>query len=431
VSTPTTPATGQGSNRKHDPYAPLRYPNFRRLVLAHGMSTVAREAQIVVVGWQVYEITKDPLSLGLIGLAEALPMVSVALYAGHVADRANRRTIAVAGTLGLAVSAVALLLFTMSPALLHSVWPVYGVIFASGIARSFTRPAVTALSAELIPREIYPGAVAWRSSVWQIAAIAGPALGGMLYGFAGPKLAYGVVVVLFCGGLAALGAITHQSEPLAVDMPIGESLRVGIRFLLHQPVLLGAMTLDLFSVLFGGAVALLPIFAKMLGAGPEGLGILRAAPAIGSLVIGIYLAHRPPFRRAGPTLFIAVAVFGLTMIGFGLSRNFILSFALLVASGVADNVSVLIRGTLMQTLAPRELLGRVSSVNSIFIGASNEIGAFESGVAARLLGVVPSVIFGGCMTLLVVVSTAMASPRLRRLGVILSREEGASPAQRL
>ena len=238
-----------------------------------------------------------------------------------MADRANRRTIAIMGTLGLVISAVALLLFTLRPALLHSVWPIYAVIFASGIARSFTRPAVTALSAELIPREIYSSAVAWRSSTWQGAAIAGPALGGMLYGFSGPKLAYGVVVTFFFGALAALGAITHKSEPLPSDMPIGESLRVGLRFLWRQPVLLGAMTLDLFSVLFGGAVALLPIFARMLGAGPQGLGVLRAAPAIGSLAIGIYLAHRPPFRRAGPTLFVAVAVFGVTTLGFALSRN--------------------------------------------------------------------------------------------------------------
>jgi MFS family permease len=401
---------------RHDPYAPLRYPDFRWLVAAHGTSTVAREAQIVVVGWQIYEVTKDPLSLGLIGLSEALPFVAVALYAGHVADRVNRRAIAIAGTLGLAISAVALLLFTMRPALLHSVWPIYGVIFASGIARSFTRPSVTALSAELIPREIYSGAVAWRSSVWQGAAIAGPALGGMLYGFSGPKLAYAIVVALFAVALAALAAIRHKSEPLpAVDVPIGESLRVGLRFLWRQPVLLGAMTLDLFSVLFGGAVALLPIFAKMLGAGPQGLGVLRAAPAVGSLIIGIYLAHRSPFRRAGPTLFVAVAVFGLTTIAFAVSRSFALSFLLLTLGGVADNVSVLIRGTLMQTLTPRELLGRVAAVNSIFIGASNEIGAFESGVAARLMGVVPSVIFGGAMTLFVVATTAALSPRLRKM----------------
>jgi MFS family permease len=406
---------------KHDPYAPLRYPNFRWLVLAYGMSTVAREAQIVVIGWQVYEITKDPLSLGLIGLSEALPFVVMALYAGHVADRTNRKTISIVGTLGLAMSAVALLLFTMRPEMLHDVWPIYGVIFASGIARSFTRPAVTALSAELVPREIYSGAVAWRSSTWQGAAIAGPALGGMLYGFSGPKLAYTVVVVLYALSLLALGAIAHQSEPLpAAELTVGESLKIGLRFLWQQPVLLAAMTLDLFSVLFGGAVALLPIFAQMLGAGPQGLGILRAAPAIGSLIIGVYLAHRPPFRRAGPTLFVAVAVFGLTMIAFAVSRNFILSFALLTLSGVADNISVLIRGTLVQTLTPRELLGRVAAVNSIFIGASNEVGAFESGVAARLLGVVPSVIFGGCMTLLVVASTAALSRPLRKMREIYS-----------
>ncbi len=416
---PSNPATERPSNHKHDPYAPLRYSNFRWLVLAHGISTVAREAQIVVVGWQIYEVTKDPLSLGLIGLAEALPFVAMSLYAGHVADRGNRRGIAIAGTLGLAISAIVLLLFTLQPSL-HNVWPIYGVIFASGAARSLTRPALTALSAEVIPREIYGSAVAWRSSVWQGAAIAGPALGGVLYGFSGPKLAYGVVVVLFALALGALLAITHKSAPLPADVGVGESLRVGLRFLWHQPVLLGAMTLDLFSVLFGGATALLPIFARMLGAGPQGLGLLRAAPAIGSLAIGIYLAHRPPFRRAGPTLFIAVTIFGLCMIGFALSRSFALSFALLTLSGVADNVSVLIRGTLLQTLTPRELLGRVAAVSSIFIGASNEIGAFESGVAARLMGVVPSVIFGGVMTLVVVATTAAASPRLRQMWEISS-----------
>jgi hypothetical protein len=400
---------------KHDPYAPLRYPNFRWLVLAHGTSTIAREAQIVVVSWQVYEITRDPLSLGLIGLAEALPFIAVALYAGHVADRGNRRAIALAGTGGVTISSIALLLFTLRPGLLHNVWPIYGVIFASGIARSFTRPAFTALSAEVIPREIYATAVAWRSSVWQGSAIAGPALGGLLYGFSGPAPAYAVTVVLFGAALAALAIVTHESQPVVSDVTVGESLKAGLRFLRHQPVLLGAMTLDLFSVLFGGATALLPIFVKMLGAGPQGLGILRAAPAVGSLGVGLFLAHRPPFRRAGAMLFASVALFGLTIIGFALSRNFFLSLALLTLSGMADNVSVVIRGTLLQTLTPREMLGRVSAVNQIFIGASNEIGAFESGVAARLMGVVPSVIFGGVMTLLVVAVTAIASPGLRRM----------------
>jgi MFS family permease len=402
----------------HDPYAALRYADFRRLILAYSTTTVSREAQIVVVGWQVFAVTNDPLSLGLIGLAEALPFIAVALYAGHVADRVNRRAIAIVGTIGIALSVVALLAFTIIPGLLvpGRVWPIYAVIFASGIARSFTRPAVTALSAELIPRAIYPSAVAWRSSTWQFSAILGPALGGLLYGFVGPAWSYAVVLALTLASIAAFTLITHRVQPAAAgDISIGESLKIGLRFLWHQPVLLSAMTLDLFSVLFGGATALLPIFAKLLHVGPEGLGVLRAAPAIGSLIIGIYIAHRPPFKRAGVTLFAAVAAFGVCMIAFAMSRNFWLSFTLLTLSGVADNISVLIRGTLLQTLTPTELLGRVSAVNQIFIGSSNEIGAFESGVAARIMGTAPSVIFGGAMTLVVVTIVAIASPRLRRM----------------
>jgi len=415
-------ATEQPSNH-HDPYAALRFADFRRLILAYGTTTVAREAQIVVVGWQIFAITNDPLSLGLIGLAEALPFIAVALYAGHIADRANRRTIAIVGTIGIALSVVALLAFTVMPSVLAArrVWPMYAVIFASGIARSFTRPAVSALSAELIPRELYPSAVAWRSSTWQFSAILGPALGGLLYGFAGPAWSYVVVLILTIASIAAFALIAYEAQPLpAANLGVGESLQAGLRFLWSQPVLLSAMTLDLFSVLFGGATALLPVFAKILGVGPEGLGVLRAAPAIGSLLIGIYIAHRPPFRRAGITLFATVAVFGLCMIAFALSRNFWLSFALLTLSGVADNISVLIRGTLLQTLTPTELLGRVSAVNQIFIGSSNEIGAFESGVAARLLGTVPSVVFGGVMTLIVVALVAMWSRPLRRMREIHS-----------
>ena len=408
---------------EHDPYAALRYANFRRLILAYGTTTVAREAQIVVVGWQVFAITNDPLSLGLIGLSEALPFIAVALYAGHVADRISRRAIAIVGTVGIALSVVALLAFTLIPSVIAAghVWPIYAVIFASGIARSFTRPAVTALSAELIPREIYPSAVAWRSSTWQFSAILGPALGGLLYGFAGPAWSYAIVLAMTLASVAAFALISHEAQPLpAINIGVSESLKAGLRFLWRQPVLLSAMTLDLFSVLFGGATALLPIFARILHVGPEGLGVLRAAPAAGSLIIGIYIAHRPPFRKAGLTLFITVAIFGLCMIAFALSTNFWLSLTLLTLSGVADNISVLIRGTLLQTLTPTELLGRVSAVNQIFIGASNEIGAFESGVAARLLGTVPSVIFGGAMTLIVVALVATFSAPLRRMREIHS-----------
>jgi MFS family permease len=401
------------------PYAPLRVPDFRKLLLANGMLTVAREAQIVVIGWQVYELTKDPLTLGLIGLAEALPFIAVALYAGHMADRVERRMLALAGTFGLVLSAVVLLLLTLTPGAITAerVWPVYLVVALSATARSFSRPAFFALSAEVIPRELYPQAIAWRTSTWHLAAVVGPASGGLLYGFAGPAPAYGAVVAAMSLSLAVIASVEHRVKPAppVEEVPLMESLASGIRFVWSEPLLLGAMSLDLFAVLFGGAVALLPAFAKLLDAGPEGLGLLRAAPAIGSIATGIWLAHRAPMQRAGVALFGCVAAFGGCMILFALSRSFWLSFAVLVASGVFDNVSVVIRSTLLQIRTPEYLLGRVSAVNQIFIGSSNEIGAFESGVAARLLGVVPAVLFGGVMTLLVVGITAWRAPKLRQL----------------
>jgi MFS family permease len=401
------------------PYASLRIPDFRRLLLANGTLTLAREAQIVVVGWQVFQLTHDPLTLGLIGLAEALPFIAVALYAGHVADKAERRTLAVAGTFALVLSAIALLLLTIVPGAIGAdrLWPVYAVIALSATARSFMRPAVFALSADVMPRELYANAVAWRTSSWHLAAVAGPAAGGLLYGARGAATAYVAVIVVMACSLAAILSVSHRGKPAApVDaMPLGESLRIGVRFVWNEPMLLGAMTLDLFAVLFGGAVALLPAFAKLLETGPEGLGVLRAAPAAGSILMGIWIAHRPPLRRAGRAMFASVAGFGVCMVLFALSRQFWVSFALLFASGVFDNVSVVIRSTLLQTRTPEHLLGRVSAVNQIFIGSSNEIGAFESGLAARLMGVVPSVLFGGCMTLLVVAITAWRAPQLRKM----------------
>jgi predicted MFS family arabinose efflux permease len=379
--------------------------------------TVAREAQIVVVGWQVFALTRDPLTLGLIGLAEALPYIGVALYAGHLADRLERRAMAIGGTFAMVISAIALLILTMTPGAIHAgrVWPVYLIVALSATARSFMRPAVFALSAEVVPRELYPNAVAWRTSSWHLAAVAGPAAGGLLYGFSGPALAYGIVCVVMAFSLAAVASVTHRVRPEPRNEPLAESLQSGIRFVWNEPLLLAAMTLDLFAVLFGGAVALLPAFAALLDAGPQGLGILRAAPAAGSILMGLWLAHRPPLERAGPALLGCVAAFGVCIIGFALSRDLWLSFALLFASGVFDNVSVVIRSTLLQTRTPEHLLGRVSAVSQIFIGASNEIGAFESGVAARLLGLVPSVVLGGCATLLVVAVTAWRVPTLRRL----------------
>ena len=410
----------------HDSYAALRFPDFRRFIASVVTLTVATQIQAVVVGWQIYAVTKDPLSLGLVGLAEAVPFIAIALFAGHVADRTNRRRIVALATVAMLACAAALLAFTLVPATFTRgrVWPVYAVIFASGVARSFLQPARQALGAELVPRELYPNAVAWRSSVWQFAAVVGPAVGGLLYGFGDAAVAYGVDMALVAVALVAivrLGRLPPPSAPLttaaAADESIAESLGAGIRFVRSEPVLLAALTLDLFSVFFGGATALLPIFAAdILNVGPEGLGVLRAAPSVGAVVMSLVLAHRPPLRRSGAVLLVNVAIFGLAMIGFGLSRGFLLSTVLLVISGAVDMVSVVIRSTLLQVSTPPELLGRVSSVNQIFIGSSNEIGAFESGVAARLLGTVPSVVFGGLMTLLVVGVTAWKVPELRRLG---------------
>jgi MFS family permease len=403
----------------HDSYAALRIAPFRSLVLNRFCLTLALQIQGVVVGWQVYERTKDPLALGFIGLAEALPFIGLALYAGHVADRHDRRRVALAAHVALLGCALALLALALDPAIFGAtaVWPIYAVIFASGIARSFASPAIIALSAQLVPRELYPNAIAWRTSTWQIAAVAGPAAGGLLYGFGSARLAYGVDAALVAMAIAFLWNVPRIGNPVAAAVSsIGDSLTSGLRFVFDQKIILGAMTLDLFSVLFGGAVALLPIFASdILKVGPQGLGILRAAPAMGSAAMGLLLAHRPPMKRAGVALFSCVALFGVSMIAFALSRSFVLSVAILAFSGAVDNVSIVVRSTLLQTFTPEAMLGRVSAVNQIFIGSSNEIGAFESGVAASLLGTVPSVVFGGVMTLVVVAITAWRIPELLRM----------------
>jgi MFS family permease len=286
----------------------------------------------------------------------------------------------------------------------------------SGLARSFLQPARTALGAEIVPRETYTNAITWRSSLWQFAAVVGPAAGGILYAFSGPRLAYVVEVALCALGLALFGRIAYSRTPPAInDASIGENLTIGIRFLLTQPELLGAQLMDLLSVLFGGAPALLPIFtSEILHAGPQALGVLRAAPAAGAVIVSVLLVHRK-LRNAGPALFACVAAFGMCWILFALSRWFWLSLALLFISGMVDNVSVVIRSTLLTLRTPPHLLGRVSGVNQIFIGSSNEIGSFESGVAAKLLGTVRSVIFGGLVTLGVVGVTAWKIPRLREL----------------
>ena len=407
---------------KHDAYAALRHREFRWYVVSLFAMTLASQLQAVVVGWQVYAITHDPLSLGLMGLAEALPFIAVALPAGYAADRWNRRTITVSALAVLVACALGLLAFSATPALFGRVGvaPIYAIIFVSGIARSMLQPARQALGAEIIPRAMYENAIAWRSSSWQTAAVVGPAVGGLLYGFAGPVASYAVGAVLMTFALIGFLIVRYRPAERELDgVPILIGLASGLRFVWREPVILAALSLDLFSVFLGGAEALLPVFAsEILKVGPQGLGILRAAPAAGAVLMGVYLAHRGPIERAGRAMLFAVATFAVAIIGFGLSRSFLLSGALLLVSGMADNVSVVIRSTLLQLLTPPEMLGRVSAVNSVFIGSSNELGAFESGVAARLLGAVPAVVLGGTASLLVVAITARVVPRLRQLGRI-------------
>lgn len=409
----------EGAEAPHDPYAALRNPDYRWFIHALGLSTLGLQMQGVVVGWQVYARTGDALALGLVGLSEALPFLALALFGGHAADRASRRGICLASLLSLAFCSALLWGFTWharTGPLARAVWPIYGVIFLTGVVRAFFRPANTALGTELLPKELYANGASWRSSVFHAGMVVGPALGGVLYAWQGPVVAHAVVMALLALGFLALLPVRSTPRPSAGGDSVLESLAEGIRFVRSEKLLLGAISLDLFAVLFGGAVAVLPVFAKdILRTGPQGLGALRAAPAVGSVLMGVGLAHMGPMRRAGRTLLLCVGGFGVAMIAFALSRSLLLSLLILAAAGAVDSVSVVLRATLLQTLTPDHMLGRVSSVNQIFIGSSNELGAFESGLAARLLGLVPSVVLGGCMTLFVVGVTAWKVPGLRRM----------------
>jgi MFS family permease len=402
------------------PYAVLKIPNFRLFITARFCVTLAIQVQSVVVAWQVYDLTHDPLSLGLIGLSEAIPSIGVSLYAGHVADIVERKKIILLCVCTLLLCSIALLLFTFewSPFIPRfGVIPIYSVIFVSGIARGFISPSMFAFMPQLIPRELFANAITWNSTLWETAAIGGPAIGGFLYGFVGIKASYTADVLLMATGLILALGVSKQSLPDKSDeQGVIQKIRAGLRFVFGNPIILGAISLDLFAVLFGGAVALLPIFAKeILMVGPQGLGVLRAAPAVGALFMAFYITHHPITRNTGKIMLFSVAGFGVCMILFAVSTLFWLSLFLLMMSGMFDCISVIVRGTLLQTMTPENMKGRVSAVNHIFIGSSNEIGMFESGVAARLMGVVPSVIFGGCMTLLSVGAVSWLAKSLRKL----------------
>ncbi len=403
-----------------DPYASLRIRDFRWFVIARFTLTFGIQMQSVIVGWQVYQITHDALSLGLIGLSEALPFFAVSLFAGHVADNVGRKGVILSSSTLYFVCASALLLIsTKSEWILHThgVFPIYVIIFITGLARGFLTPSQSAFLAQLVPRELYGNASTWNSVSWQLADVTGPAVGGLIYGFSGVGSAYTGVVIMTMIGLAAFTIVSRKPVPEhKAGESIMQSLAGGLKFVFRDQIILSAITLDMFAVFFGGAIAVLPIFAdQVLHTGAKGLGFLRAAPAVGAAIMSIFQTHYPFFKRAGRNLLICVFGFGVAIIAFALSKNFYLSLFILLLSGMFDNVSVVIRHTIIQLHTPDEMRGRVAAVNGIFVGSSNELGAFESGVAAKLIGLVPSVVFGGTMALLVVGAVRTFAPRLKQL----------------
>ena len=425
----------------HDPWSALRNREYRSFLLGVGAGTLAGQIQTTVLSWQVWELTGNPFWLGMIGLSEAIPFLSLALWGGWEADRRDRRTIVLWSLAASALSSLALLAAASLPpppvratgqmltglAAFTVALPCYAAQALGGVARAFFRPAANALGTELIPRDQYQNAASWRSAVFQGATVAGPGVGGLLLLVASPRVSYALVLALVVASIACYASLRPRPRGSVPDEGILAGLADGIRFVLGKPLLVGAMTLDLFAVLFGGAVALLPAFAELLHAGKGGLGILRAAPALGSVLMGLAVARAGELRRAGPVLLWCVAFFGVTWVLFALSPWFWVSVALLVAGGALDCISMVVRGTLVQTSTPQDKMGRVSAVNALFIGSSNEVGEFESGVTARLLGLVPSVIFGGTMTLVTVATVAWRLPALRRLRRIGVEEAPAPP----
>lgn len=397
----------------------LRNRGFTGLLFYRLLAMLSYQIVAVTVGWQIYQITRDALSLGLIGLAEVIPYFCFALFAGYAVDHLPRRKLGMFACLGLLLTTLVLAGVASGTLPAFGTITIYAAVAVNGVVRAFLSPVYNALFARVLRREQFARGAGVGSVVMQTGLVAGPALGGGLIAWQGLTVTY-LVAAAFAAAAAVAIVSLRVTEPAlpAERAPVFKSIGEGLRFVFNNQIVLGAQALDMFSVLFGGAVALLPAFiSDILQAGPEALGILRAAPAAGAVLVGLWLARRPPQRNAGRLLLIAVAGFGLCIIGFALSRYLWLSALLLMMSGMCDGVSVVLRSTILQLATPDHLRGRVSSINGIFIGSSNELGAFESGLAARLLGLVPSVIFGGCMTLGVVAATARLAPKLRRLNL--------------
>ncbi|WCC42401.1 MFS transporter [Tenacibaculum finnmarkense] len=410
------------NQQKNDPYASLRIKEFNLFLLVRFALVFGWSMQFIIIEWQVYSITKNPLSLGIIGLMEVIPAVSMALFAGHIVDQKEKRNL-LALCIGI-FSLISLGLFFLTLPSFVAGWQqntilyaIYGLVFFGGLLRSFFDSTIFSLIGLIVPKKLYPNAATWSSSTWQMASVLEPAFAGFTISWIGVHWSLCIVfsLVLF----SFLMVFFIPKKPILnpkIGEPILKSLQEGIHFVFKTKAILGAITLDMISVLFGGAVALLPIYAQdILKVGPEGFGALRAAPAIGAFLTMLVTAYIPISKNAGLKLLAAIFGFGTCIIVFGLSSIFWISIVALFFSGVTDGVSMVIRQTILQLKTPDHMRGRVASVNSIFVGSSNELGAFESGVTAKLMGTVTAVVFGGTMTLITVITTGILNPTLRKL----------------
>jgi MFS family permease len=408
---------------KTDPYSALRYPEFRNLTLGSFLLTLALLAQEVAIGYELYRITRDPFALGLIGLVEAVPFISLSLFGGHIADRSSKRKILLWSVGCIALSSTVLHTASMqsrmvSPSVLVLV--IYATIFVIGVCRAFQSPTATALRGILVPLEQYENASTWSSSAWQVGAIVGPMVSGFLYAWVGFSNTLLCVVALVCAAFLFYWQIRDRpvSSTGRNENVLGSVAR-GVRFVFKTRIILYSISLDLFSVMFGGVVAILPVYADdILHVGAEGLGILRAAPSAGAVVTLILMARYSPMKHAWRNLILSVAGFGVSILAFALSPWMLLSVGALFVSGASDSISVVIRATILQVMTPDEMRARVMAVNGIFLASSNELGAFESGLAAKLMGAVPSVVFGGLMTLLIVGWVHFRTGYLRRVRIV-------------
>jgi MFS family permease len=406
---------------KPDPYAALRYPEFRSYLGMRFFFTFAYQMQAVIIGFHIYHLTKDPLALGFVGLCEAIPAISIALYGGYIADKSEKRGLLLKIFSGVFLCSLVMLIVTTP--YMHAYVPtsyiipiMYLMVFGIGIARGFFAPATFSLMAQIIPKKLYPNSSTWNSSSWQAASIAGPAIGGLIYGFYGITVTYIVIVTFISIALVCIFFLKSHEPTFIPKQNIVTSLTEGIKFVFKSKMMLGAMSLDLFSVFFGGAVALLPVFANdILKVGSEGLGFMRAAASSGAVITMLVMTRYSPMNKPWRNLIIAVVGFGTSIICYGLSKSFYLTLVFLFMEGAFDSISVIIRSTIMQLLTPDEMRGRVSAVNSMFIGSSNEIGAFESGLTAKLMRTVPAVVFGGSMTIIIAGITYFKTKELTKL----------------